>query len=318
MLSYLKDPYTTYLNENNTNLLTDSLNGTYEGIGVEVNNTIDNTIEIVNVFANSPADKAGIIAGDIILKIDDVDLADKDASEAVNLIKENKAGKINISVKRNNEILSFNLQKSTLNIPIVSKEIFNNNNKKIGYIQIAKFTDTSYEQFSESLDLLEDSFIDSLIIDVRNNTGGYLSSATNIAELFLEKGKVIYSLENKLSKDVTKDVTEEARDYKVIVLMNKGTASASEVLAAALKYSYNAILIGTQSYGKGKVQRTATLNDGSMYKYTSARWLTPKGDCIDNIGLSPDILVEQSEEYMNNPTFENDNQLQTAIYELSK
>lgn len=318
MLSYLKDPYTTYLNENNTNLLTDSLNGTYEGIGVEVNNTIDNTIEIVNVFANSPADKAGIIAGDIILKIDDVDLADKDASEAVNLIKENKAGKINISVKRNNEILSFNLQKSTLNIPIVSKEIFNNNNKKIGYIQIAKFTDTSYEQFSESLDLLEDSFIDSLIIDVRNNTGGYLSSATNIAELFLEKGKVIYSLENKLSKDVTKDVTEEARDYKVIVLMNKGTASASEVLAAALKYSYNAILIGTQSYGKGKVQRTATLNDGSMYKYTSARWLTPKGDCIDNIGLSPDILVEQSEEYMNNPSFENDNQLQTAIYELSK
>ena len=142
MLSYLKDPYTTYLNENNTNLLTDSLNGTYEGIGVEVNNTIDNTIEIVNVFANSPADKAGIIAGDIILKIDDVDLADKDASEAVNLIKENKAGKINISVKRNNEILSFNLQKSTLNIPIVSKEIFNNNNKKIGYIQIAKLTDT--------------------------------------------------------------------------------------------------------------------------------------------------------------------------------
>ena len=318
MLKYLGDPYTTYLDENNTSMLNDSLKGSYEGIGVEVGTTEDNKIVIITVFDDSPAMEVGLQKGDVITKVDGTDVTDKDANEAVELIKATTLSTVNIEVNRNGETISFDVKKSSLYVPAVYKQIYNENGHKVGYLQITKFSDTVYEQFNKVLKSLEESSIDSLIIDLRNNTGGYLSGATNIAELFIEKNKIIYSLENKLSKDDTKDTTEEHRTYPVYVLINKGTASASEVLAAALKYSYSATIIGTNSYGKGKVQKTSKLTDGTMYKYTSAKWLTPNGDCIDEVGLTPDIKVELSESYIDNPIFENDNQLQTAIFEISK
>lgn len=318
MLKYLGDPYTTYLNENNTNILNESLNGTYEGIGVKVSENENEEIVVRNVLDDTPASKAGILENDIITKINEKDLKGLSATDAVNLIKESATNEIKIEVKRNEEIKNFNLIKSSLIYPSIYKEIFNQNDKKIGYLEISKFSDTIYEQFNKSLKSIEESNIDSLIIDLRNNTGGYLSGATSIAELFLEKGKIIYSLENKTSKEDTKDNTDEYRNYKVYVLINSGSASASEVLASALKYSYGATLIGTTSYGKGKVQRTSKLADGTMYKYTSAKWLTPNGDCVDGKGLTPDIYVELNKEYIDNPTLENDNQLNTAILEISK
>ncbi len=317
MLKYLGDPYTTYLNENNTNVLNNSLNGTYEGIGIKVSLNENNEIVIRDVIDDTPASKSGLLTNDIITKISDNDLAGLSVSDAVNLIKNSSTNNIKIEVKRNNELKTFDLIKSSFNIPVY-KEIFNQNDKKIGYIQIDKFSDTIYDEFSKALKSLEESNIDRLIIDLRSNTGGYLSGATNIAQLFLEKGKVIYSLESKTSKDVTKDVTDEHRDYKVFVLINNSSASASEVLASALKYSYGATLVGTTSYGKGKVQRTSKLNDGTMYKYTTAKWLTPNGDCVDEKGLVPDINVELAKEFLENPVFENDNQLGTAIIEISK
>ena len=158
----------------------------------------------------------------------------------------------------------------------------------------------------------------SLIIDLRNNTGGYLSAAKEIASMFLEKGKIIYSLEEKEKTTEYKDNTEEKKEYKIVILQNENSASAAEVLIAALKENGVARTIGTTSYGKGKVQKTSKLSDGTMYKYTSAKWLTPNGDCIDGIGLSPDLNVELSEEYANNMTKENDNQLQMALYEIVK
>ena len=318
MLKYLGDPYTTYLNENNTNLLNDSLNGSYEGIGVEVTENDNGEIIIVKVFDESPALRVGLQAGDIIIKVDDTDLTDKDHYDAVEAIKNNKSGEIKLTVKRKDEVKEFVVNKTTLYVPAVYKEIFNINDKRIGYILIDKFSDTVFEQFHRELVSLEESKIDSIIIDLRNNTGGYLTGATSIAELFIQKGKIIYSLESKLSKEDTLDETDEYRSYPMMVLINKGSASAAEVLAAAFKYSYNATLVGVKTYGKGKVQRTTQLNDGTMYKYTSAKWLTPKGDCVDEVGLAPDIEVNLSEEYAKNPSFENDNQVQTAIYELSK
>ena len=318
MLNYLGDPYTTYLDESNTNLLTDSLSGTYEGIGVKVTNTEENKILITNVLDDSPASKSGILVGDIISKIDGTDLNGKTANDAVNLIKSNNTNNVELEISRDGEIINYILEKSNLYIPSIYKEIFNQNDKKVGYIQISKFSDTVYNQFNKELTSLEESNIDSLIVDLRNNTGGYLSGATNIAEIFLEKGKIIYSLESKMDKEDIKDTSEEHRNYKVFVLINHSSASASEVLASALKYSYGATLVGTTSYGKGKVQKTSKLNDGTMYKYTSAKWLTPNGDCVDEVGIVPDIVVELSEKYVDEPTFENDNQIQTAIYEIAK
>lgn len=318
MLNYLNDPYTTYLNENNTNILTDSLSGTYEGIGIEVGLNEESKIEIKTVFPDGPSYKAGIMPGDIITKINDVDVTEKDTTEAVNIIKSSKEKDIKIELTRNNESINVVVTKQTLYVPNVESSFIVEKNKNIGYISIEKFTDTIYEQFNKELTKLELNNLDALIIDLRNNTGGYLSGATKIAELFLEKGKIIYTLENKLSKDTTRDSTEEKREYKVYILVNNGSASASEILAGALKHSYGATLIGTRTYGKGKVQKTSNLSDGTMYKYTSAKWLMPNGECIDEIGIYPDLNVELSEEYSSNPILENDNQYQMALYEITK
>ena len=318
MLNYLGDPYTTYLDKTNTNSLTDALAGTYEGIGIEVSKNDNNEIEVKTVFDDTPSSEAGLLVGDVILKINEEDVTTKTTTDAVAIIKSSKSSNIKLQIKRNEEIKDIDVVRKELYLPVVSSELLNQNNKNIGYIAVDKFSETVFEQFSKELNKLEKNSLDGLIIDLRNNTGGFLVGATKMAELFLEKGKVIYSLQSKLDNEVTKDETDEKRDYKVYILVNKSSASASEILAAALKYSYGAKLVGTTTYGKGKVQKTSKLSDGTMYKYTSAKWLTPNGDCIDGIGLSPDLNVELSEEYANNMTKENDNQLQMALYEIVK
>ena len=289
MLNYLGDDYTTYLNEDETQDLAEKLSGKYEGIGIEL--TEGNVIN--KVFDNSPAKESGLQAGDIIIKINDKDVIAFTASEiAEEIKKEENSNKINITVKRNEEELTFEVERKELYIPAVESKILDNNGKKTGYIYISTFSNTVYEQFKNELDNLENEHIDNLIIDVRNNTGGYLKAATDISSLFLEKGKIIYSLEGKNSKDVYKDETKESKKYPIVVLINESSASASEILAAALKESYNATLVGKKSYGKGKVQQTASLKDGGMYKYTSAKWLTPNGECIDQKGLTPDYEID--------------------------
>lgn len=318
MLNYLGDPYTTYLDKTNTNSLTDALAGTYEGIGIEVSKNDNNEIEVKTVFDDTPSSEAGLLVGDVILKINEEDVTTKTTTDAVAIIKSSKSSNIKLQIKRNEEIKDIDVVRKELFLPVVSSELLNQNDKNIGYIAVEKFSETVFEQFSKELNKLEKNSLDGLIIDLRNNTGGFLVGATKMAELFLEKGKVIYSLQSKLDNEVTKDETDEKRDYKVYILVNKSSASASEILAAALKYSYGAKLVGTTTYGKGKVQKTSKLSDGTMYKYTSAKWLTPYGDCIDGIGLSPDLNVELSEEYANNMTKENDNQLQMALYEIVK
>lgn len=316
MLNYLGDPYTTYLNESSKSYLTSSLTGTYEGIGVLITKTENDEFEITTVYDDTPAKEAGILPGDKIIKINDESAEGQTSSSLGALIKESKDPSVKITVKRGEEELTFNVTRKTLYTPAVSSKIIQQNEKNIGYIELTKFSDTAYEQFNKELQKLEASKIDSLIIDVRNNTGGYLNEATKIAELFIEKGKTIYSLENKTKTEVTKDETEEHRTYKVAILMNESSASASEVLASALKYSYNATLVGTKSYGKGKVQQTSNLSDGSMIKYTTARWLTPEGNCIDGIGLTPDIENSLPEATEENQVVE-DTQLNAATQFLS-
>lgn len=295
MLNYLGDPYTTYLDKNGTDSLKESLSGTYEGIGVAITLNSDKEVVVSKVYENTPAEKAGVKEGDIILSINGESLEEKTTTDAVEMIK--GLEDIVLICRRDNESVEIKLNKATLNVPSVNTKIEDINNKKIGYMFVSKFNQTVYDQFVDALEKLEKDNIDGLVIDLRDNTGGYLAAATKMAKLFLENGKVIYSLNEKNGSTVSKDNTDEARTYPVYVLVNGNTASASEILAAALRDSYGAKLVGSTTYGKGKVQKTSTLSDGTMYKYTSAKWLTPNGLCIDEVGLKPDIEIDASADY---------------------
>lgn len=295
MLNYLGDPYTTYLDKNGTDSLKESLSGTYEGVGVAITLNSEKEVVVSKVYENTPAEKAGVKEGDIILSINGESLEEKTTTDAVEIIK--GLEDIVLICRRDNENVEIKLNKATLNVPSVNTKIEDINNKKIGYMYVSKFNQTVYDQFVDALEKLEKDNIDGLVIDLRDNTGGYLAAATKMAKLFLENEKIIYSLNEKNGSTVTKDDTDEARTYPVYVLVNGNTASASEILAAALRDSYGAKLVGSTTYGKGKVQKTSTLSDGTMYKYTSAKWLTPNGLCIDEVGLKPDIEIDASADY---------------------
>jgi len=306
MYNYVGDPYTSYLDPDTTEDLTDRLNGQYEGIGVEISK-VDEGILIVNVFENAPAKEAGLEAGDIIVKVEEEDVSSKTAAEVSNLIKTSKKDELEISVLRGGVTKVVTVSRKQVYIPSVIKENYDG----VGYLQITTFSDTTYEQFKNSLEELENEGINSLVIDVRNNGGGYLNTAVSISELFIEKGKNIYGLEGKNEKSFYEDKTKDSRNYKIAVLMNSASASASEILAAALKESYGATLVGTTSYGKGTVQETAKLETGGMVKVTTAYWLTPNGNKINGVGLTPD--VEANGSYYENMPYEEDIQLQSAI-----
>ena len=184
-----------------------------------------------------------------------------------------------------------NISFSKLDVPRVEYKIIDNTN--IGYMQILLFSNSVSEQVENALEELRSKNIDGLIIDLRNNTGGFLEEAYKTSELFLEKGKIIYSLKDKDNNIKSfKDKTTEKYNNSIIILINEQTASAAEILTLALKESGNAIIVGTTSYGKGKVQHTYSLSSGELIKYTSSYWLSPNGTCIDEKGIKPDYNIE--------------------------
>lgn len=313
MISSVGDTFTSYSDTDSTSSFDETINGSYEGIGCTVATLEDGTISVIDMFEDSPSYKAGLKVGDIILKVDGESYEGKNSNDISNYIKNSGKSKIVLTVKRDNEEKDISINLSKVEIPHVSGKVIEQDSKKIGYIKISLFASNSYKQFKNKLDELEKSNIDGLIIDVRDNSGGYLSSVTDICNLFLDKGKVIYQLEDSKGKVKKKDTTKEKRKYDIVVLINGGSASASEILASAIKESYGGDIVGTNSYGKGTVQQTKKLLDGSMIKYTTQKWLTPDGNSINEVGVTPTKVVELNEEYFNNPTTENDNQLQEAI-----
>lgn len=307
MLRYLDETYTTYLNDNEKKVLEEKLSGTYEGIGIEIREN-----EIVNVLKNSPAEKAGIKSGDRIISINDTDVTEQSANYISVLIKTNSDKPIEIKVLREEDQLTFWVSVETITSKDIEYEVKDNN---IGYLGIKIFSKTLTDQVRDALLELETQNIKGLIIDLRGNTGGYLDTAEGVASLFLEKGKLIYSLEDKDSKNDYYDQTATKREYPIVVILNTSSASASEILAAALKDSYGAVIVGEKSYGKGKVQQTFNLKDGSMAKYTSAKWLRPNGVCIDGVGINPDYPIDLYVEYdeEGNIIAVKDTQLEKAI-----
>ena len=303
MFNYLGDPYSSYLNEEETEELTEKLQGTYDGIGIEITDDT-NGITVVRVF-EGPAKEAGVKKGDIITKIDDENLSEKNASYLSNYIKYKSQDKVTLTVTRDNKNKEIKISKKEIDYPSVSSDKYGDT----GYIYLNTFAKTTASQFEDALKDLEKDGIKNLVLDLRGNTGGYLNTAFDIAEQFLPKGKVVYQLQEKGKKTKYKTTKANKKDYELVILIDGRSASASEVLALALKGNYKATLVGEKSYGKGSVQQTSELDNGSMVKYTTAKWLSPKGESIDGVGITPDVNIIYSS--INDEGI--DNQLEKAL-----
>lgn len=310
MVSYLGDPYSVFMDSEATKSFNEKVNGEYVGIGTEIIQYADSKVEVKNTYEDGPAYEAGIRNGDIIIKVDDTDIKGTAISEISDMVKGKEGTTVKITVLRNNEEKEFIVKRRSIDIESVDSKIIDYNDTKVGYMIIDLFAANTSKQFKEHLENLEKEKIDSLIIDVRGNSGGYLSTVSEILQLFIKKGELIYQLKTKDKIEKFYDRTDESRDYKIAILVNGGSASASELLTAAMKDTYNAYTIGTITYGKSKVQKTQDLSNGGSIKFTFQEWLTPKGESVGEKGIEPEYVVtyiasEKEEEF--------DSQLQKAL-----
>ena len=315
MISYLGDPYSSYIDKENTENFNIILDGKYTGIGAEIQLKDDpEALVIINIYEGSPAEKAGLLKDDTIIKVDGEEIKGLTAAEVSSKVKGKKGTKVKITVLRDKEEKEFEVVRDYVDLKSVATEYIEKNNKKIGYIYVSVFAENTDVQFKEAVEELEKKGIDRLIIDLRQNSGGHLKTVTNMISMFIKKGEVIYQLKTKGETEEFKDTTDEHREYPIVVIIDSGSASASEVFTAALKEKYGAKIIGETSFGKGKVQRAYNLSNGAMIKYTYQEWLTPNGNYIDGEGIKPDIEVEYT--YKEGDKY--DSQVLKAIQEMEK
>ena len=292
MVSYLGDPYSTYMSVETANEFNEEVEGVYHGIGAEITYKEDKKVHIGKVFADSPAEKAGLKTDDILIKVNNEDITGLSLSEISSKVKGDVGTDVKITIIRDKEEKEISLKRDNVDTISVTGEVIERDDKKIGYLNVSIFAANTSKQFETELKKLENNKIDSLIIDLRNNQGGYLNSVTDIISLFIKKGLPIYELKIKDDIEIIYDKTDEERKYKIVVLVNSTSASASEVLSGALQETYKATIMGTKTFGKGKVQKVYALPSGALVKYTYQEWLTPLGNYIDGKGITPDIEVK--------------------------
>lgn len=303
MLTTLDDPYSVYMDKETAKQFSSTLESSFEGIGAEVG-LVDGKIVIVSPFKDSPAEKAGLRPNDQILSVDGESLDGVDLYEATLKIRGEKGTKVKLEIARSglNEPLVVNVKRDEIPQITVHSDVKKQNGKEIGYLEITTFSEETAKEFKKELKALEDQGIDGLLIDVRGNPGGLLSSVEEILKEFVSKEKPFVQIEKRDGEkmryfsNLTKD-----KDYPVAVLIDKGSASASEILAGALKEAEGFQLIGETTFGKGTVQQAVPMGDGSNIKLTLFKWLTPDGNWIHKKGIEPDVKVVQSELYHTHP-----------------
>lgn len=319
IVNSLGDPYSTAVDDSLSSTLNTELKGEYSGFGIQIANTNDNKIIVLGTIEDSPAEKAGLKSGDIILKMDGKSIDGLTTNEFSNLVKMSKKQKIKLVILRDNQEIEIEVTREIVTLKSVSSEMFERNNKKVAYIYISLFAQNTDKQFITELAKLENEGFDSLIIDVRDNTGGHLTSVENIMNSLVDKSHVIYQIQSKNKTTKHYSTGKTTKKYPIAVLVNGNSASASELLTAMLKDELKSSIIGEKTFGKGTVQEVGYTNSTNLeYKLTTKKWLTPKGEWINEKGITPTIKVELSIEYENNPSHDTDNQLQTAIEVLTK
>ncbi|MBQ2473500.1 MAG: S41 family peptidase [Lachnospira sp.] len=303
-LSSYGDKYTVYYTAEEYQSLLESTTGTFYGIGATCQKNEDGTIQIVAIIEDSPAEAAGLQAGDKITAVDGQSVLDLDLSTAVSLIKGDKGTDVVLSIIRDSENLEITATRDEINVKTVEYQMMEDN---IGYIAISQFDEVTTDQFIDAIEDLEAQGMVGLVIDIRDNPGGVLSTVVDMLEYILPDGLIVYT------EDVDGNRTNYSGDdnneltIPVAVLVNGNSASASEIFAGAVQDYELGAIIGTQTFGKGIVQTIQPLTDGSAIKYTIAKYFTPKGQDIHGVGVTPDITVEPDS------SSDTDNQLEEGI-----
>lgn len=322
MFANLGDPYTSYYSPDEFSKLMETLNGRYQGIGVSVQASKEGYIKAISVFDDSPAKEAGIMPGDYITKVNGTAFGADQLEEAVAEIKGEPGTSVNLTILRveenstNSKEFDVKVDRADVNIDTIDDDIVEIDGKKIGYIHIMAFDDVTWNDFSESFNRLKSQDIDGLILDVRNNPGGALDVVINIADNFLDEGTIVTTKEKDGSETVEKS-NGDFDDIPLTIIQNENSASASEILAGALKDRGRAKVVGTQSFGKGVVQKIFNLQNGAGAKITISEYFTPNGTQINKVGVKPDIEVEAEEDFdISKKDLANDKQFIYALNEL--
>lgn len=310
MLSTLGDPYSVYMDKETVKQFNETLESSFEGIGAEVS-MVDGKIIIVSPFKDSPAEKAGLKPNDRILSVDGESVEGLDLFEATLKIRGEKGTMVKIEIERNGlkDPLVIDVKRDEIPQITVYSDRKKQGNKNIGYLEITSFAEETAAEFKEELRKLEKERIDGLIIDVRGNPGGLLTSVEEILKELVTKEKPLYQLEKRGGEKVRYfSSLEKEKPYPVAVLIDNGSASASEILAGALQEAKGYKLIGEKTFGKGTVQQPLPMGDGSNIKLTLLKWLTPNGNWIHNKGIQPDLKVQQPPIFHTHPL-----QIETAL-----
>lgn len=328
MVASLDDPYTFFLTPDENKQSRDDLGGKFEGIGAQLG-LKDNQIIIVAPLKNSPAEKAGIKTGDIIVKVDDQSVKGWSLPQAVSKIRGNKGTKVKLTISRNGKELDFTIIRDqiiveSVELSYVSRQDCSSNCPTVALLKINQFGDNTNEEWDAKIDEIAEKWsqkqIKGLVLDLRDNPGGYLDSAVYLANEFLPVGKLIVKQESTTTenKDYYSDRPGKLQDIPLIILLNKGSASASEILSGSLRDHKRTTLVGEKSFGKGSVQEALQLKTGAGLHVTVAKWILPNGDWVNGKGIEPQIAVENKIQNGNTLTKENDSQLEKAIEQIVK
>ncbi|MDP4552026.1 S41 family peptidase [Alkalihalobacillus macyae] len=303
MIETLDDPYSIYMDPKTAEQFSQSLGSSFEGIGAEVNMD-DGRVTIVSPYKDSPAEKAGLRPNDKIMTIDGESTEGLDLYDAVLKIRGEKGTVVELGVQRPgvSEILEVKVTRDEIPIETVYAETVEKNGKKIGVLQVTSFSENTAENFSKELKKLENEGIEGLVLDVRNNPGGLLNVVSDMAEEIIPSNKPYVQIEDRQGeKQRSVSSLEQKKDYPIVGLIDRGSASAAEILAGALKEAGGYDLVGEKTFGKGTVQTTVDLGDGSNIKLTMFKWLTPDGNWIHKEGIKPTVEAEQPAYFYVNP-----------------
>ena len=315
----LNDPYTEYISKEDMKDYLEDTMGNFVGIGIYmVKDTKTDKIMVLSPIKNSPAEKGGVQPGDYIIKVNDITYTAEQMTEASNKIKGEEGSTVKLELLRGNETITYEIKRENIKVNPVESKVLQNN---IGYIKFSSFDEDTAEDFKKKYEELNKQGIKSLIIDLRNNGGGIVTEALEIADYFTPKDSILlYEVDKNNKEEIEKSKNDAIINMPVIILTNENTASSSEILAGALKDLGKAKIVGTKTYGKGVIQEVLSLPDGSGIKITSEEYLTPNKTKINKVGIQPDVEIKLPETVKNILDVEekDDTQLQKAIEMLKK